>query len=384
MSTSSSSSSSSSASAGGPQAQDRWEIGYYRFMLSLVPGLAADCDLQDSDDAGKFMVAKRDIPEGHAVLEEAPLFAWKNEDAAQYGYPALPWAAWNKWQTETSGTKTAVGVIALARALCYIAEQYKVYKAMGEGEMLNEWEPGSTLTQALQNVSALCGLDEKNAHVEFYKTSIEEIQHQLVSLGRDKAPLKDLPDTCFETRFLQSIAGKISQNAIALPLADGSNTKAVFLLLSLLNHDCDPNVEVSIVDEAEEEDKKSKLADDEKGTDEEKQVVIMLKARRPIKEGEKLTITYCGINAELKERKKLLQNWAFDCRCSKCVLEELLEAQRGENGETVEDETEDERLKRLGKAFMKVGKQEKVEEETAEESVDSSVTPPSAKKQRVD
>lgn len=366
--------------------QDRWELGYYRFMLSLIPGLAKDVDLQDSTDSGKFMVAKREIEEGHTFLNEAPLFAWKNEDDATYGYPDLPWAAWNRWQTETSGTKTAVGVVALARALCYVSEQYQVYKAMGEGEMVNEWEAGSTLTQALQNVSVLCGLDEKNACVDFYKTSIDEIQYQLMQ-GRDKAPLKDLPDTCFETKFLMSVAGKISQNAIALPLADGSNTKAVFLLLSLLNHDCDPNVDVSIMDDESDSDEEKKLTEDEKSAaakSGEKQVVIELKTRRPVQKGERLTITYCGINAELSRRKELIKNWAFECRCSRCVLEELLEAEET-GGEEADSEREVEASK-SNEAQEMAMKNEKgdVGAEIEGSADESTASPPSAKKQRVD
>ncbi|KAL6529546.1 Histone-lysine N-methyltransferase atxr2 [Orobanche gracilis] len=78
---------------------------------------------------------------------------------------------------------------------------------------------------------------------------------------------------------------------------------AFFPLHSCMNHSCIPNA------------KAFKREEDRDG-----QATII--ALRPITEEEEITISYIDEDLPYKERKELLADYGFGCKCSKCITEE--------------------------------------------------------------
>lgn len=86
--------------------------------------------------------------------------------------------------------------------------------------------------------------------------------------------------------------------------AEGSGT-AVYMLPSLANHECDPNVHASWA-----------LGGD---------ATLTLSARRDVAAGEELRITYIDSASPAAQRQEELRfAYGFACRCAACV-EELAE-----------------------------------------------------------
>jgi hypothetical protein len=93
----------------------------------------------------------------------------------------------------------------------------------------------------------------------------------------------------------------------------------LYLLHSHLNHACDPSVSARHLDTA------ACLSR------------ITILARRKIREGEELTVTYVNPEAGVRWRKRELLGWGIDCTCERCVREEAelekAEKEEKENGE---------------------------------------------------
>lgn len=82
---------------------------------------------------------------------------------------------------------------------------------------------------------------------------------------------------------------------------ESSSGSAVYLLASIFNHSCDPNVNVAYPYND--------------GT-------AVFTAARDIKAGEQLTITYIDACQEVTTRQAYLEYaYGFRCRCPKCVEE---------------------------------------------------------------
>ena len=76
---------------------------------------------------------------------------------------------------------------------------------------------------------------------------------------------------------------------------------AVYLVPSMLNHSCDPNVDVQFP---------------------RNDSTMHLQARRDVAAGEQLSITYIDANASVAARRKELQwGYGFSCQCARCVEE---------------------------------------------------------------
>ena len=105
----------------------------------------------------------------------------------------------------------------------------------------------------------------------------------------------------------------------------------IYTLHSHLNHSCDPNVSVRHLDQ------RTSLAR------------ITVLAKRAIKRGEELVITYVNPKMGYKARREELRAWGFGrCRCERCVEEErmalVMRSGAGRKGE--EEEGEEEREER--------------------------------------
>ena len=96
-----------------------------------------------------------------------------------------------------------------------------------------------------------------------------------------------------------TIAARFGAAVEALPDTEGS---AIFLELAMINHSCAPNAAVEFL-----------------GADAE----ATLLALRPIAAGEEILVTYVPIDAEdaLAERRSMLHEYAFDCKCTRCAAE---------------------------------------------------------------
>ncbi|KAK7268209.1 hypothetical protein RIF29_20902 [Crotalaria pallida] len=87
-------------------------------------------------------------------------------------------------------------------------------------------------------------------------------------------------------------------SAVASVEAEAAVGNAVYILLSLYNHDCDPNAHIIWVDNAN----------------------AKLKALRDIDEGEELRICYIDTSLDRHARQELLyQGFGFQCNCSRCL-----------------------------------------------------------------
>jgi len=92
----------------------------------------------------------------------------------------------------------------------------------------------------------------------------------------------------------------LSLDALAQQAQNGSGT-AVYMLPSLLNHSCEPNIDAVWRDG---------------------DATLTLAARRDIAAGEELNITYIDAGLPATERRQLLLNgYGFVCMCPACVDE---------------------------------------------------------------
>ncbi|KAG6000096.1 hypothetical protein E4U21_005820 [Claviceps maximensis] len=91
---------------------------------------------------------------------------------------------------------------------------------------------------------------------------------------------------------------KIQTNAFHRFDADLAGEAGIFLdpVLAMANHSCIPNATVLFVGRT-----------------------AVLRAERPIREGEEITICYTDYNNPISERKKALQEYYFTCQCPRCA-----------------------------------------------------------------
>ena len=77
---------------------------------------------------------------------------------------------------------------------------------------------------------------------------------------------------------------------------------AVFPLLSLANHSCDPNCEVAFIDSN----------------------MVRLLAQREIEAGEELSISYVDVTQPTEVRRRKLQaRYGFHCVCPRCTADDV-------------------------------------------------------------
>lgn len=84
-------------------------------------------------------------------------------------------------------------------------------------------------------------------------------------------------------------------------------TAGIGVSSSLLNHSCVPNCKVSCVASPD-------------GT------MVTVQAAKAVKRDEELSITYIGLNQDLKDRRAALKDYGFVCTCGRCIEEEKLTA----------------------------------------------------------
>ncbi|GFP79852.1 histone-lysine n-methyltransferase atxr4 [Phtheirospermum japonicum] len=87
-------------------------------------------------------------------------------------------------------------------------------------------------------------------------------------------------------------------SAAASVSAEGAVGSAVYVLPSLYNHDCDPNVNILWTESVD----------------------AKMKALRDIEEGEELRICYIDASMDYEARQMILsEGFGFQCKCLRCV-----------------------------------------------------------------
>lgn len=105
----------------------------------------------------------------------------------------------------------------------------------------------------------------------------------------------------FRVELLAEDSANLLAAAVASVSGDAISGSAVYILPSMYNHDCDPNVDISWPTNS----------------------TARLSARRDIGEGEELRITYIDASMSRSSRQKLLQQaYHFVCNCARCRDEE--------------------------------------------------------------
>ena len=135
---------------------------------------------------------------------------------------------------------------------------------------------------------------------------------ELLREARSVEPFRRLPSLCWDLPFLVALAGRLAQNVIAFGESDDGLVYGVFVLLSLLNHSCDPNVDVLPKEDG---------------------CSVVLRVVRSVVRGEALTINYLAHldPAPRTVRRTLLaRHWGFECCCLLCEAQaEVSDAQPG-------------------------------------------------------
>lgn len=126
---------------------------------------------------------------------------------------------------------------------------------------------------------------------------------------------------------VHSFVGFIKFQYLSL-LADLEAHGGIYVLHSHMNHSCDPTVSVRHLD------RKGALAR------------ITMRARRAIRPGEELTVTYVDPSMPLQTRRQALIPYVFGtCMCTKCIREEGEAEGKGEDGNEAKYEGLEEELR---------------------------------------
>ncbi|KAI9153352.1 hypothetical protein LWI28_009997 [Acer negundo] len=130
-----------------------------------------------------------------------------------------------------------------------------------------------------------------------------------------KADIMDEQMKFLSKQWYASVLSRIRINAFRIELAGGSYEdllsmaaasieaeiavgNAVYMLPSFYNHDCDPNVHIVWIENAD----------------------ARLKALRDVEEGEELRICYIDVSMSRDARQTVLsQGFGFQCNCSRCL-----------------------------------------------------------------
>lgn len=114
--------------------------------------------------------------------------------------------------------------------------------------------------------------------------------------------------------------GRIGHHLLPFCITDLESHGGIYVLHSHMNHSCEPTVSVRHFDQ------KTALSR------------ITVRARRAIRPGEELTVTYVDPSMPLQARRNALMPWAFGtCTCTRCVREEKDAKGKGEDADSERD-----------------------------------------------
>ncbi|MCO5612246.1 hypothetical protein L7F22_066510 [Adiantum nelumboides] len=148
----------------------------------------------------------------------------------------------------------------------------------------------------------LCWMHTRAMLLDAFKGSgVPEEQLAFISGEWYCGVLARLSLNSFRIELLAEDTRSLLMAAVASVSGDAISGSAVYILPSMYNHDCDPNVDITWPTNS----------------------TAHLTARRDIKEGEELRITYIDASMVHRARQQLLrQAYHFVCNCGRCKDEE--------------------------------------------------------------
>lgn len=242
-----------------------------------VADFSLPVEVKDSSNGGRGLFATRDLKLGDLVLCEKAFCSVFENDKDWF-------AAWEYSEGKLS-------MAASTASLWNIAVQKL---------MLNP----STIPGAMTLRGHYEGIGEKPLHVD--DNAVVDA-FQIRSIIESNAFGLPTPSKQRSTRPF----GFTAEHQGTTPLGDNTG---LFLKVSMMNHSCVPNV------------RKIFLGD-----------VIIIRATRPIKKGEEILQSYAQTDADVKERRPMLEStWHFRCNCKLCCAEEKESDERLQNRDALE------------------------------------------------
>jgi len=297
-------------------------------LRSISPSASTPCANNDKEDGDGSVEGRRVRPRlGHnRGCNECLTRFSEFFDVAS---PQLL-SRWRSWQQKRA-EKTHVGLEAFARCALQIA--VRASRLMKGYDL----PPELALQEAARPYTRLVGPpDDCKVHLD--ETTAKEIADELrASEGYVEALSKmlgsrDLVDSLISEEAINAMAGRLVLNAVGISLTSqppGSSTSSttsttttsssttslvtpfknglrgagIFVLLSTMNHDCQPSAEAIFTESS----------------------TVILRTTRPVKAGDPLTLGYVPGDLPLEERREKLSHWLFTCSCDLCKSEERIE-----------------------------------------------------------
>eukprot|EP01060_Flectonema_neradi_P033754 TRINITY_DN5748_c2_g1_i2.p1 TRINITY_DN5748_c2_g1~~TRINITY_DN5748_c2_g1_i2.p1 ORF type:complete len:298 (+),score=44.45 TRINITY_DN5748_c2_g1_i2:39-932(+) len=272
-----------------------------------------------NDQVGKHAVATQDIKEGEELINEAALVVWphpkplpeiceiclKKKEECEGDCGGGEWMTFLSPQSISSARKwqqtknqNSVTLEAVCRAVARVMHSVTVVISRNPSI-----EPKDALLFAAQSFNRL--QKPRNELGDWTTSYIDALKDLLTFPKDDSDPLSLLKDEILSKEFVDSIIGGLALNGHTVPLPISTAGpkhygSGVYVLAATLNHSCSPS---------------ACLVPDGNSTD------IVVKATRPIKTGDEITLCYVPQGFNLNQRKERLQKYEFTCACEKCQLE---------------------------------------------------------------
>lgn len=210
---------------------------------------------------------------------------------------------WRSWQAGKS-LDSCVGLEALARCCMQVASHAATLREV------HGLPAGDALHAALLPFDRLAA-PPSGAVVALHGTSPAEVSEQLLgsepfhsavvsAIGCQAAAAQ-----LFAESTIAALAGRLVLNAAGIQVLGAGRrglplrAAGVYVLLSTMNHSCEPSAEMLFGDSS----------------------TVMLKTLRNVSGGEPLTLAYVSTELAVAERREKLGHWFFECDCARCEAE---------------------------------------------------------------
>jgi len=210
---------------------------------------------------------------------------------------------WRTWQAEKS-PDSCVGLEALARCCMQVASHAATLREVCG-------LPSSDALHAAMLPFDRLAAPPAGAVVTLHGTSPAEVSEQLLgsepfysavisAIGCQTAAAQLLAESS-----IAALAGRLVLNAAGIQVLGAGQgglplrAAGVYVLLSTMNHSCEPSAEMMFSDSS----------------------TVTLKTRRNVLGGEPLTISYVSAELAMAERREKLRHWFFECDCTRCEAE---------------------------------------------------------------
>lgn len=305
---------------------------------------------------GRGVVAQKDIPAQYPAHSEAPMLTAATSsfnsccmtclhpilnDGGMYCSPDCEGLAASEWSAIESQadvrqfmdfcSKTNEKFPLLALRLACTTLQRNLQRHTNEYTSDKKIENRKTLSRGdpLLGLQHLCHANIPSTPPP-WEASYDMLMHCLAPAFRafpslDKGPLTlcwyvsamsrfHLNSFRIDTVPTQSITD-FSRMSVLLQNLKSSGGTAVYQLASMFNHSCDPNLDITFPHN---------------------NAVLVLRARRDIRAGEELTLSYIDAGQDFKSRQEKLQfSYGIECNCTKCQEERMEDYKMGKEINTL-------------------------------------------------